>query len=157
MAYKWRFGDFGRHILNGQVRLIQNSWIRVYRIKIVARRSKNMTDEDIKDIEDNLFLQCEQLMRVAVEICEQIDIPLEILGGKLCKELDWADNIDENGIYIKPEPPDADGWHRPPFGYDDNPNGPKGTLVRTKQKHFIFDWRSYVTEIPDKNSTKKDF
>jgi len=44
----------------------------------------------------------------------------------------------------------AEGWWPAPYGYEGNPNGPKGSLVRVSNKHFIFDWRSIVARIPDK-------
>ena len=108
-----------------------------------------MVDEDIQVIDQALKNQCEELISVAANICGNLDIPLDRLGGKLAFELEWADYIDEKGVKFEAEP-NAEGWWPAPYGYEGNPNGPKGSLVRVSNKYFIFDWRSIVAKIPDK-------
>lgn len=149
MKLKKLFDNPERHILDQLVYLIGNSWARGNRIKRAAQRTKNISDEDIQNIEQAVEYQLEELISVAVEICQLLDIPLDRLGNKLTDRLEWADNINEKGVKFETKP-DNDGWWPAPFGYEENPNGPKGSILRVNKKHFLFDWRSIVADIPNK-------
>lgn len=151
MKIKRLFDNSAEYVLDELIRLVSNTWKRIYSIKKSQRVDANRPAEEFFHINEALRYQCEELISVAANICNNFDISLERLGGRLASELEWADYIDENGTKLEAKP-DNEGWWPPPHGYEQNPHGPKGSLIRMNCDHFIFDWRSIVTDIPDKHN-----
>jgi len=151
MKIKRLFDNSSEYIFDELIRLVSNTWKRAYRIKKSVQNDANRPPEEFLLIDEALRYQCEEVISVAANICDNLDVSLDRLGGRLASELEWADYIDENGTKLEAKP-DNEGWWPPPYGYEQNPNRPKGSLIRIKCKHFIFDWRSIVADIPDKHN-----